>query len=258
MSSTLVEAVGAPAPAAQPDQVRSLFKPWPEAWERRLREFSPVSDNVSWLAGRWHPDIQRWVLYECQPVRYIADNVLIADLQGPDPESPEGIAQDITVSRYQQEMFRKHRVLARLFWIIEGPNGGHPFIYPDSTRELCKATGRPADPPEAGSLPYADFDERVVAKVQENSRLVKVRGDLGELFRRYGKPENWKWEKREAYREARKQWLRHLDSLLVAGDDEIKDAVRKGELDDAPRTDEDVGKLEEAWDESFINKGFNG
>lgn len=244
--------VPAAATAAAPDVLIIKDRPFPAEWMTRLREVSPISDVVSWLSPRWHPDYQRWILYECVPVRYVTDNALIEELQGPDPESPEG--QHLTVSRYQQEMFRAHRVHARPSWVIQGANGGHQVIYGDSTKELCRAKNLPTEPPAIGSLPYAPFDERVVRQIQRMSKLTKVRGDLAEFKRRYGKVENWKREQRDALREARTEYVSFINEQF--GDaDEFKTAYRKGELEHAPTTDTNYDEQNELADHRYIETG---
>lgn len=244
------EAVGASAPAAQFIQSQDP----PAAWVARLREVSPISDVVSWLDLKWHAPAQRWVLYECVPIRFVTDNELISDLGGPDPETPEGERLCITVSRYQQEMFRKHRVHARPCWVIQGTKGGTAVIYSESTKELCRAHQMPTEPPKAGSLPYAEFDERVVRQLQRMNRLVKVRGDLGEFKRRYGSPRGWKREKREELRAARAEFIRFLNTQLEDGDDLLRKAVSTNETDDIPVNDKEWVQEDEAFDERYINK----
>lgn len=224
----------------------------PAEWVRRLREVSPISDVVSWLDLHWMASCQRWGLYECVPIRYVTDNSLIDELAGPDPDTPDG--EHLSVSRYQQRMFREHRVHARTSWIIEGEHGGHQAVYGESTKELCKAKGLPTEPPSPGSLPYAPFDERVVAQVQRMSKLVQLRGDLAEFKRRYGKVENWKREQREALREARKQYVAFINEQF--GDaDEFKAAYRKGELEHAPTTEIDYDAKNEQADEKYVETG---
>lgn len=239
-------------PAPRPNEVHIKSQEPPPEWVRRLREVSPLSDVVSWLDLRWHPDYQRWVLYECVPIRYVSDNALIEELQGPDADSAEGEA--LSVSRYQQEMFRKHRVHARPCWIIQGEHGGHQVVYGESTKELCKAKGLPTEPPKPGDLPFAPFDERVVQQILRMSKLVKVRGDLAEFKRRYGNVESWKREKREQLREARKEYVRFINAQF--GDaDEFVSAARKGELDNAPVTEQDYEQKNERADEAYIETG---
>jgi hypothetical protein len=228
----------------------------PAEWVRRLREISPISDVVSWLDLKWHAPAQRWVLYECVPIRYVSDNELIADLGGPDPDSPEGERLFITVSRYQQEMFRKHRVHARPCWVIQGEKGGTQVVFSESTKELCRARQLPTEPPAAGSQPYAPFDERVVTQLLRLSKLTRVRGDLAEFKRRFGNPSAWRREKRNELQAARAEMVRFLNDQLDIGDDLIQSGVRKGEVDDLPTTDSDFVKENEDWDRRYVEKGL--
>jgi hypothetical protein len=246
--------VPATAPTvAAPDAVVMQDREFPKEWLQRLREVSPVNDIVSWLEPRWLARYERWALYECVPIRYVDDNELIAELSGPDPDSPEG--EGMVVSRFQQEMFKKYRVHARLSWIIQGNTGGHQYVFGESTKELCRAKGIPVEPPKPGDLPYAPFDERVVQQILRMSKLAKVRNDLGEFKKRYGKVENWKREDREAMREARQQYVQFINAQFGDDLDEFKTAYRKGELEGAPKTEQDYDQLNEAADARYVETG---
>jgi hypothetical protein len=225
----------------------------PAEWVRRLREIDPISDVHSWLDLRWMKWSQRWALYECVPIRFVNDDSLIAELAGPDPESPEGA--HLSVTRYQQQMYRGHKVHARTSWIIQGEHGGHMAQFGESTKELCRAKGLPTEPPMPGDLPYAPFDERVVAQIQRMNKLRALRGDLAEFKKRYGSPENWKREKREQLRAARKEYVRFINAQFGDDADEFVSAARKGELDDAPRTEKDFVKENEDADEKYVETG---
>lgn len=241
-----------PAQAAE-DLVSRKTRDVPPEWERRLREISPVSDTHSWLAFRWFDEAQRWVLYDCLPIRFVDDNEKIADLAGPDPESPEG--EFVLVSRYQQEMFRKHRVLANPCWVIQGTKGGHRASYDRATMEDHRALGLPTEPPKAGALPYADFDERVVQKLVEMSKLVRFKNDFGEFKKRFGTVEAQKREAKDALRAARERYVRFINSQFEDGDAELQAAYGKGELDHAPTTDKEYVKENEDADRKYIETG---
>lgn len=225
----------------------------PPEWERRLREISPVSDKHSWLAFRWFDEAQRWVLYDCLPIRFVDDNEKIADLGGPDPESPEG--EDILVSRYQQQMYRQHRVLANPCWVIQGTKGGHHAAYTKAMIEDHRALGLRTEPPKPGDLPYADFDERVVTQLVEMSKLVRFKNDFGEFKRRYGSVEGQKREAANALRAAREKYVKWINSQFEDGDDELIAGYRKGDLSDAPRTTDDFVEKDEKADEKYILTG---
>lgn len=222
-------------------------------WERRLREVSPTSDAVSWLAMRFHPDFDRLVLYECVPIRFISDNELIADLGGADPESEEG--KDVLVSAYQQEMFRKHRVHARPCWVIQGCNGGHQVDYDDATKELMRASGLPTEAPKPGTLPYAPFDERVVRQILRMSKLMKAKNDLSEFKRKYGTTEGHKREYRNGLEAARKEYVAYLNEQFAEPAEDFIAAANAGEMDTHKRVDTDFQKEDELIDEKYIRTG---
>lgn len=225
----------------------------PPEWERRLREISPKSDAHSWLAFRWFDEAQRWLLYDCLPVRFVTDNEKIADLGGPDPETPEG--ENVLVSRFQQQMFRAHRVLANPCWVIQGSHGGHHAAYDRATQEAHRALGLPPEPPKPGALPYADFDERVVRHLVEMSKLVRFKNDFGEFKRRYGTVDGQKREAAKALRAAREQYVKWINSQFADGDELFATAYQKGELEHAPRTDDDFVEKDELMDQNYIERG---
>jgi hypothetical protein len=242
-------------PAARPDEIFILQQDPPEDWVRRLREISPISDVVSWLDFHWHTPSQRWVIYECVPIKYVDDLTLLEDLMGPDADSPEGQRAGTTVTSYQQRMYHKHRVHARPCWVIQGTKGGHQVVYGESTKELCRARGLPTEPPMPGDLPYAPFDERVVTQLIRMNKLVKVRNDLGEFKRKHGNVENWKREKREELRRARAEFVKFLDDQLTDGDDLLKSAARKGEIDNAPVDDREYVEDAELQNARYVETG---
>lgn len=246
---------GDDAVSSLPEAQYIKHQDFPAAWRQRLREVSPLSDVHSWLEPHWHTGSQRWILYECVPIRYVHDNELIADLQGPDPESAEGQKAGITVSRFQQQMFRSHRVHARPCWVIQGEKGGHLYAFGESTKELCRARGLPTEPPVPGDKPYAPFDERVVVQIQRMSKLNRVRGDMGEFKRRFGSASSWKREKREELRRARAEFVKYLNDQLEVGDDLIQKAVALGETDDAPESDQEWVEEAEQQDARYIENG---
>lgn len=249
----IVDGGGGVALAPAPDAVVRHQRDVPPAWERRLREISPISDTHSWLAFRWFDEAQRWVLYECIPIRFIADNDKLADLAGPDPDTADGA--DVLVSRFQQQMFRLHRVDARPCWVIQGTNGGHHAAYTKAMQEDHRALGLPTEPPKPGDLPYADFDERVVRQLVEMSKLVRFKNDFGEFKRRFGTVDGQKREAANALRAARERYVRFINSQFTDGDEEFVTAYRAGDLDHAPRTEDDFVEKDERADQRYIETG---
>jgi hypothetical protein len=235
-----------------PDSVVFHDRPIPPEWEIRLREVSPISDSVSWLALRWFAEAQRWVLYECIPNEFI-ERGFRSELEGAHPDTLPDWGR--IVSAFQWEMFKKYRVHARPCWVIQGHNGGHKVTFDASDQELCRAQDLPTEPPQPGDLPYAPFDERVVQQIIRMSKLQKVKNNLGEFKKRFGNTEGYKREFREALRAARAQYVDFINNQFEEPGDLFRSALRKGELEDAPKTTKDFVKENEVADESYIERG---
>lgn len=227
-------------------------RPVPIEWETRLREVSPISDHLSWLALHWFAPAERWVLYECVPDPFIEISMR-SELEGAHPDTLEEWAR--IVSPYQWEMYRSHRVHARPSWVIQGASGGHKVRFSEADQELCRAAGLPPQPPNPGDLPYAPFDERVVVQILRMSKLAQVKNSLTEFKRKYGTVAGQKREYKEALREARKLALVHYNTQFEEPGEYFTSALRKGELEDAPRTNIDWQRKDELADNKFIETG---
>jgi hypothetical protein len=204
----------------------------PAEWEAALRAFSPIRTDVPWLALRWFPmkrqvkdgtwkDAGRWVLYECVHESLIdPTNEIVSLLSGPQPsrlrDPIAAKAKALYASDYQCAMYRTHRVWARNLWILQGSQGGHPIEYSMHEQKLLQAAGLPTDPPPLGGLPYAPFDQRVIAQLTKRNRLFKL-GSIAAL-RRQGAAD-WQREFDEAEREFRKQHMAMLTEQMAASAD---------------------------------------
>jgi hypothetical protein len=237
---------------AAEDTVVLHDRPVPPEWEARLREISPISDDHSWLCLKWHPACERWFVYEMVPDRFISQGFR-AELEGAHPHTLEEWARICTP--WQWDAYRKYRVHARLAWIIQGSNGGHKAIFSDIDKELMRAEGLPTEPPTFGSLPYAPFDERVVRQLIAMNKLVQVKNDLSEFKKRWGKSDGFKRTYATQLREARSKYVDFINKQFSDGDEEMATAYGKGELEHAPRTDDDFVQKDEALDEKYRNTG---
>lgn len=222
----------------------------PIEWEARLREVSPISDVVSWLSLRYHPDFERWVLYECVPIRFISDNTLIQDLA----EGDTG-ADDVLVSAYQKEMFKQYRVHARPCWVIQGSKGGNKVEFTESDKELCRACSLPTEPPKPGALPYAPFDERVVGQILAMSKLMQARNSLSEFKAKHGTVDAQKRTYRDNLQAARAQYVKYLNEQFAEPAEDFVKAERDGEMDTHKRVETDFVKADEAIDQKYIQTG---
>jgi hypothetical protein len=243
---------GGAAQKSEPDSIVFHDRPVPPEWEARLREVSPISDTLSWLALRWFAEAERWVLYECVPNEFI-ERSMRSELEGAHPDTLPDWGR--IVSAYQWDMYRKHRVHARPSWVIQGTKGGHKVAFSEPDQELCRAAGLPPHPPAPGDLPYAPFDERVVTQILRMSKLAQAKNSLSEFKKKYGSVAGQKREYREALREARKLALVHYNEQFEEPTEHFVKALRVGELDDAPRTNIDWQKKDELSDEKFVETG---
>lgn len=224
----------------------------PREWETRLREISPISEVISWLALNWFAPAERWVIYENVPNQFI-ETGFRAELEGAHPDTlPEW---GRICSPFQWEMYRKHKVHARPSWVIQGANGGNKVAFNAADQELCRAVGLPPEPPQPGSLPYAPFDERVVRQLVKMNKLVKAKNDLAEFKRRHGTADADKRTFNNNLREAREQYVRFINDQFTDGTDLFVKAEKQGELSNVAKTDTDWQKLDEASDEKYLQTG---
>lgn len=221
------------------------------AWITRLRDVSPKSDVHSWLYLTWFAHKQRWVLYEMVPEQFV-DEEWRAELEGAHPDTLEPWA--VICSAFQWEMWRKFRCHARPSWIIQGTKGGHLAAYDKPTEQLCRAMNLPPEPPKAGELPYAPFDERVVGHILRMNKLIATKNDLSE-FRKRNAGEGFKSQYKDALKQARAQMVQWLEAQMDEPMELYQSSYRKGEWDDAPVSDTDWVKKDEIATRNFIETG---
>lgn len=197
-----------------------LNKPVPPEWERRLREISPKSDTHSWLLLTWMqkpglPDTGRWVLYECVPEAHVPTEMRERLGGTPYWEMPKErrAGREALVSPTQWLIWRKHRVWARPFWILQGNTGGTPMQYSELEQRWLKLTKQPSEPPHLGALPYAPFDERVVRAIEERDRLRKLNYSIDRM-KSTASAATLKVELEEAEKAYRKKFLKWFSEQL--------------------------------------------
>lgn len=197
-------------------QSRVYTRPVPFAFAARLAEVFPRREGLSWLLARWEPGddwapIERWVIWEVHPWALVpaVDQVAVRGaLEGPSPRSAGHYCAagwchcDLKKNRWTggphegTDYFRQwevHRELAqagtpgfpRIIWIVQGDAGGHPPVMGTIERQLAAAAELPTEYPEAGALPCADLDERVIEGLLQRDRL---RTAEGRLLARYRTP----------------------------------------------------------------------
>lgn len=175
--------------------VQGVHEVPPEGWEAGLREVSPITTTHSHLRWYWYKASQRWVLYDCLPAHLIEPDrlyggpitgaELLIYLEGAPPRELESWMVCPWVSDAQHEFYRVHKVLARPFWIMQGEQGGHQYVFTNDQMRILKAKMLPYEAPVVGSLPPCPWDSRVVQQLQRLNRL-RVLGNSVDKLRESG------------------------------------------------------------------------
>lgn len=151
-----------PAPSELPD--------W-QAWVHRL--WGTPNERVSWLHLDWYDDegINRLVLWQVTPIERCT--AFIREMLCGPPPSRDSMGRQLGPSmvRLQWDLCQKLHGYAQAYWIIQGTKGGHKRRFTHIESSMLKMAGLPTDPPVAGTLPYAPFDERVVAQVAQLDKM---------------------------------------------------------------------------------------
>lgn len=166
-------------------------RPVPYAWRDTLALHFPASEHVTHLHLRWEKGnpwepINRFLIWHMYPVHAIAPD-LRKELMGPPPRSRGHYCADgwclcerkqdrwtdgaaFQIDQQQWELYRETGYYGQRWWVCQGDQGGHKYRLNDVEAKIARiATGR-SSTPAAGDLPYADFDDRVLAKILERDR----------------------------------------------------------------------------------------
>lgn len=185
-------------------------RPVPTRWAEELAQLAPKNDLHPWLLLAWMSGdpweqqegreglqfgVQRWCVYEMVPLRVwwgliqaqrqkgqkeedIIQWQILDALNGPHPrdighfdEVLDRFISDAQVTRQEWELYRTHKAIPLLFWIIQGPNGGHKRTFTPIEQKYLKLAGLPGEAPAPGSLPYAHFDQRTLFQLARRSRI---------------------------------------------------------------------------------------
>lgn len=171
--------------------------PLPEQWERELSYIAPPSNFVTWLKLRfvtgdpWEP-VGRWCIYQMRAPRLIANRVdLLRELRGPHPRSAGHYCADNQfshcgcrkklgmwnggaarmVSRDTWELFQETGHYGKLWWVLQGDQGGHRYQLDKIESRVSMMMGGPKDTPAPGNLPYAEWDRRAFLKIVQLDRV---------------------------------------------------------------------------------------
>ena len=240
----------------------------PEEWEKWLADFSPPTNRFQYLkiihepGYPWEP-IDRFIIYLMVPARFVMDEVL-EQLQHPLPPSEMGNYYDHTLGEFVRNpdcliterawnLYRETECWGKPYWVIQGNNGGHKRWFSTAEKKLLKLAGLPSEPPEVGSLEFAEFDERVKKQLVAQDLLKSVHARLKGARSQITAQGMLRQERQEReLREGLTKWL----FAQVA--DIAPDVHKSLERLDAPRGDFDpkeIERLAEEAEESFIETG---
>ena len=140
---------------------------------------NPITDRVSGLLVRWQPEAGRWFIYQvlpahCTPALVLDEKQPIiakGTLFIPAPGRELMLLREM-VDQTAWEIFKETGRYSRPFWVVQGDKGGHKRRLSLLERRVAKQmTGRAADVPVPGDLPYAPVDRRVVEALRPLDRM---------------------------------------------------------------------------------------
>lgn len=235
--------MAAPAP--------TLDRTWVDAIER----LTPANDRVSSLLVRWHPDCERWLVYQlippqatpsvvCAPDQKLAHKTVNGDRYlVPDPTTPLLLSRDM-LDHVAWAIYQETGRYARSYWVVQGEQGGHKRRFGKAESMLAKAHGFPAEPPAPGGLPYAPVDKRVFDKLAGMDVAQTWAYALALDDRR---PEYFDHDEKRGMEEVRRQLWAWLETQVDRAFDETQSWKRRIQIDgdhDAPSVD--YGAVKEA------------
>lgn len=252
----------------------------PKEWSDRLAELSPPTNKFSWLKLIWEPGypweiVERYMIYQMVP-RHGIPLGFLEQLEHALPPSQmgnyydkhmewvdeRGVSRrgqfvrnpDCIITERAWHLYRETRCWGRPFWVIQGNEGGHKRWFSPNEKKFLKMAGLPIDSPPPGDLPYADFDERVMKRLEEWDLL---RGQHGTLRRSktllHGAYSSRYEADERRFREAFVKWL--ADQVTELDPEGITKSLMKM---DSPRVDMDDAKLQrmqEQAEQNFIEHG---
>ena len=254
--------------------------PKPE-WVEQLREVSVLTDAHGQLEIVWEPGdpwfpCQRWTLWETLHVSQV-DPEEVEALRGPNPRGEGHMCTKVRVpgqfacqcprkleawrgspnpgvNLTQWKLFQQTGRVGRQFWVIEGDRGGHKWLLTEEEKKILCAHGRDPDAlPEAGSMPYAEFDARVMQHITRFNRLRQLRLSLDQYKRRMGK--HYQLHRAQVERDIRRQFVDWMDAQMKPEYDLFVHSAKKGEMDDQAKSTIAWDALGEQAVEQFVETG---
>jgi hypothetical protein len=189
-----------------------------------------------WESGTPLDPVSRWVIYEAVPLAFVPDWKQEAFFSDPPcrcatPWTPERCEKCHGLNSPGRsrilDYLLKTECLALPYWVIQGSHGGHKHRYSQVEQQWQRMVGHQDTPPDPGSLPYAEFDQRVVRKLRSHNRAWSAFGNLLNAHED---------EKQQALLAFRKALLRYVDHSVEAEFDALTLSQKAGLVDEV-RTD---------------------
>jgi hypothetical protein len=168
----------------------------PREWEQQLAEISPPTNRFTYLKLIWEQGYpwevcERYFVYQMMPARMMTSPFHAGILEQLERALPPQGYYDHTLGQYVEEanclittrawkLYRETGCWGKPYWVIQGDKGGHKRWFTQVEKKFLRLVGLPDEPPEPGELPYAPFDDRVLAKLREHDVL---QGDQSNLRR---------------------------------------------------------------------------
>lgn len=196
----------------------------PQEWRDLLGHYGRGTDRLGHLDIWYDPDVERWLLVEFVPRALVPADVVTALELNP-------LASRFRIR--QSQALRETGKLPVAFFIIQGDKGGHKLHYSPVERELAMWYTGSAEPPPAGALPYAPFDQRVLDQLRRLDWLHTT-------YQTYEAAANG--DMTEALRRMRAEVLEYTDEALSEAIEEAMPALMDADLPvvDAPPPDYDA------------------
>ncbi len=236
----------------------------PESWHRRLREISPVTDQLTHLRFRWMEPHESWgfherglwLVYSCTPRPLVSeDRAVMFNRHWSEMPQDEQPGRKALVSEYQHFMWHTQGVDVWPFWILQGVNGGTPAKYSRYETRVLDGMGVPSEPPPLGSLPACPFDERAVDAIVKRDRLFQHGNDLDSLLRS-NRPDALKAQDEAAERAHREKFVDFWHAQTLPQAEFLKSYLSTSESDQTlPKGTKEMANAVTEWKDHYIEHG---
>lgn len=196
----------------------------PAEWRQRLEAVMPAQGEglsrfeLGWESGEMPTEdrpnrrpVGRWCIYQVTHPANVPPWKREIVLE--EPETPGHF-------RIRQRLVQTGE-LVEPWWIIQGTRGGHKVEFSDAESALLYLEGRPWEPPTPGSLPYAEFDNRVVEQIVLWDRLRSGYRTIKTAQ---------KGEDADAWRQFRKRLLGFLNEQVSESVEDLKPTVTDNDI----------------------------